>query len=151
MKDQQSLQESNIIVSTQGCTQKLSFLSFIYFIFGPLGGIALLFLARSAYGDERKFIFLLGAIFIAMGFLVPCSIHIIKKSYCKVTEKGVEGVALQGLERFQLTYTEIQNATETNMFIILYTTSSSYKVLALRNRTAALEAIRVRLSAKKKT
>lgn len=75
------------------------------------------------------------------------------KSFCDVYEGGVVGkTALSAnqpntpMQDFDISYTEIANVTEAGKTIIIYTKYAKYEVLALKNRTEAVQEIRQRIS-----
>ena len=76
------------------------------------------------------------------------------KSYCDVYENVVVGATVvnknnTNIQRFELPYHQIASVGEQKYSIIIHTDHGSYEVLALKNRTEAIQAIRSRLSAKK--
>lgn len=76
------------------------------------------------------------------------------KSYCDVYENVVTGATVvdknnPNMQRFELAYHQIASVGEKKSSIILHTDHGSYEVLALKNRTEAIQAIRSRLSVKR--
>lgn len=71
------------------------------------------------------------------------------RSYCEVYEHAVSGMTALSrsqsgapMQKFDLSYGDIKNVTETGKTICIYTPYSQYEVLALHNRAEAVSEIR---------
>lgn len=79
------------------------------------------------------------------------------KSYCEVYETAVVGVTCPQkaqldapMQSFELPYPQIMNVTESSKSLTLHTSHGSYEVLALKNRSEAVQEIRARMGAGRK-
>ena len=81
-------------------------------------------------------------------------VHLGSKSYCDVYENMVVGTTCLSrknpMQNFQLDYGQIVNVTEGGKNITIYTPYGHYVVLAQKNRTEAIRAIRDRMAALKR-
>ena len=75
------------------------------------------------------------------------------RSYCDVYENSVVGMTALSMNRpnmpmqkFAINYSEINNVTEAGKTICIYTAYATYEVLALHNRSEAVNEIRKRIS-----
>lgn len=75
------------------------------------------------------------------------------RSYCDVYENSVVGMTALSMnqpnmpmQKFAINYSEINNVTETGKTICIYTVYATYEVLALHNRSEAVNEIRKRIS-----
>lgn len=75
------------------------------------------------------------------------------KSYCDVYENAVVGTTCLSaanpnapMQNFELPYSQIVNVTEANKNLTIHTSHGSYEVLALKNRSEAVQAIRARMT-----
>jgi len=96
---------------------------------------------------------IIGIILIALMFAYPVLVIIGNRSYCNVYENSVVGITGMNLshlshpmERFELSYNEIYNVTESGKTLFIRTSYKTFEVLAMKNRTEAVKEIRQRMT-----
>lgn len=75
------------------------------------------------------------------------------RSYCEVYEYTIVGMTALSrnqpnmpMQKFDISYADIHNVTESGRMILIYTPYATYEVLALQNRSEAVDEIRKRMS-----
>lgn len=97
--------------------------------------------------------------FISGGLLIVYASYLLivvflgSRSYCDVYEYSVIGMTglsrnqpNMPMQKFDISYHEINNVTETGHTICIYTSYATYEVLALHNRSEAVAEIRKRMN-----
>lgn len=115
-------------------------------------------MGRDLFNNETigTLIMLLLSIFMIGYSVFIMIVNIIgSRSYCAVYENSVVGMTAlsmnkpsASMQKFDISYAEINNVTETGKTIIIYTPYASYEVMAANNRSEALKEIRKRMSGK---
>lgn len=69
-------------------------------------------------------------------------------SYCEVYEECVVGVTnsfKEPVQKFEISYNDIKNVTESGKVINIYTSYATHTVFAMKNRAKVIEEIRARI------
>lgn len=105
--------------------------------------------------DNATIGIIIGLVALAYLFLYPVFAIIGNRSYCEIYENAVVGTTglsfsqpNMPMQKFEITYDEIKNITVSGKTLHIFTQYVTYDVLAMKNRLAAANEIRVRLSSK---
>lgn len=101
----------------------------------------------------RLIAILIGSVLIGYALFCLITTFLGSRSYCDVYENSVVGMTTLSMnqpnmpmQKFAINYSEINNVTETGKTICIYTVYATYEVLALHNRSEAVNEIRKRIS-----
>lgn len=101
----------------------------------------------------RLIAILIGSVLIGYALFCLITTFLGSRSYCDVYENSVVGMTALSMnqpnmpmQKFAINYSEINNVTETGKTICIYTVYATYEVLALHNRSEAVNEIRKRIS-----
>lgn len=92
-------------------------------------------------------------VMIMLFLLEPIICIMGNRSYCDIYENSIIGVTALSfshpntpMQKFDITYNEIINVTESGKTLCIYTAYATYEVLAMTNRPEAIKEIRARMS-----
>lgn len=107
--------------------------------------------------DSKALGNIIGVLLICSGFLFPILTYMGFYSYCNVYENSVCGVTAlnifhpnNAVKKFDISYREILNVSDTGKSLILHTQYADFEVLVFKNGQEALKEIKARASSNQK-